>query len=103
MTDNADTPATPEGDAPVKQLTGRTFLCVVDETEEFAAALQFACKRATNSGGRVALIYVIEPTEFSHWMAVGERMLSLLSSKNAPGICLCFTFARVNCAKKLLN
>mgnify|MGYP006112392069 FL=1 len=74
MTDNADTSATPEGDAPVKQLTGRTFLCVVDETEEFAAALQFACKRATNSGGRVALIYVIEPAEFSHWMAVGERM-----------------------------
>ena len=33
-------------EVPAKQLTGRTFLCVVDETEEFAAALQFACRRA---------------------------------------------------------
>lgn len=72
MSDSTATPHTPE-DAP-KQLTGRTFLCVVDETEEFAAALQFACHRAHNSGGRVALLYVIEPAEFQHWMAVGERM-----------------------------
>ena len=54
--------------------TGRTFLCVVDETEEFAAALRFACLRAANSGGRVALIYVTQPAEFQHWMAIGERM-----------------------------
>ncbi len=53
---------------------GRTFLCVVDETEEFATALQFACQRAKNTNGRVALIYVTQPAEFQHWMAIGERM-----------------------------
>ena len=68
-----DAPDTAQ-DAPAKELTGRTFLCVVDETEEFAAALQFACRRTVNTGGRVALLYVIEPAEFQHWMAIGERM-----------------------------
>ncbi len=54
--------------------SGRTFLCVVDETEEFATALRFACRRAKNTGGRVALIYVTQPAEFQHWMAIGDRM-----------------------------
>jgi nucleotide-binding universal stress UspA family protein len=53
----------------------RTFLCVVDESEELTQALRFACQRASNTGGRVALIYVIEPAEFQHWMAVGNLML----------------------------
>ena len=33
--------------------TGRTFLCVVDETEEMKVALRFACRRARHSGGHV--------------------------------------------------
>jgi nucleotide-binding universal stress UspA family protein len=53
----------------------RTFLCVVDESEELTQALRFSCQRASNTGGRVALIYVIEPAEFQHWMAVGNLML----------------------------
>jgi nucleotide-binding universal stress UspA family protein len=52
----------------------RTFLCVVDESEELTRALRFACRRANNTGGRVALIYAIEPSEFQHWMAVGDLM-----------------------------
>ena len=70
MSEDTDAPEEKEG----RQLTGRTFLCVVDETEEFAAALQFACQRAKNSGGRVALLYVIQPAEFQHWMSVEEKM-----------------------------
>ncbi len=54
--------------------TPRTFLCVVDETEELHQALRFACRRARATGGRVALLYVIEPIEFQHWMAVGHLM-----------------------------
>lgn len=54
--------------------TGRTFLCVVDETEELHQALRYACRRALGTGGRVALLYVIEPVEFQHWMAVGHLM-----------------------------
>ncbi|MCW5698864.1 MAG: universal stress protein [Rhodospirillales bacterium] len=52
----------------------RTFLCVVDESEELHQALRFACRRARNTGGRVALLYVVEPVEFQHWMAVGHLM-----------------------------
>ena len=52
----------------------RTFLCVVDETEELHQALRFACRRAKATSGRVALLYAIEPIEFQHWMAVGHLM-----------------------------
>lgn len=56
------------------QKTGRTFLVVVDDTEEMRAALRYACRRARNSGGRVALLRVIEPGEFQHFAAIANRM-----------------------------
>jgi nucleotide-binding universal stress UspA family protein len=52
----------------------RVFLVVVDETEEMKVALRFACRRARNTGGRVALLFVIEPADFQHWMAVEDLM-----------------------------
>jgi nucleotide-binding universal stress UspA family protein len=52
----------------------RTFLCVVDESSELSRALRFACKRAKTVGGRVALVYVIQPIEFQHWIGVGDLM-----------------------------
>jgi nucleotide-binding universal stress UspA family protein len=52
----------------------RVFLVVVDETEEMKVALRFACQRARRTGGRVALLFVIEPAEFQHWMAVEDLM-----------------------------
>jgi nucleotide-binding universal stress UspA family protein len=52
----------------------RVFLVVVDETEEMQNALHFACRRAWKTGGRVALLYVIEPPEFQHWLGV-ERVM----------------------------
>ncbi len=52
----------------------RVFLVVVDETEEMNVALRFACQRARHTGGRVALLYVIEPSDFQHWRAVEELM-----------------------------
>jgi nucleotide-binding universal stress UspA family protein len=54
--------------------SGRTFVCVVDESEELHQALRYACRRARNTGGRVALLYVVEPVEYQHWMAVGHLM-----------------------------
>ena len=70
-TDQADT-----GDPrdPTPEDEGRTFLCVVDESEELHQALRFACNRARATEGRVALLYVIEPAEFQHWMVVGHLM-----------------------------
>ena len=52
----------------------RIFLVVVDETEEMKVALRYACRRARHTDGRVALLYVIEPSGFQHWMAVGDLM-----------------------------
>jgi len=50
----------------------RVFLVVVDETAEHHLALQYAARRAAHTGGRLALLHVIEPTEFQHWIAVEE-------------------------------
>jgi nucleotide-binding universal stress UspA family protein len=54
----------------------RVFLVVVDDSEEMRVALRFACLRARNTGGRVALLYVQEPAEFHHWLGVGELIQS---------------------------
>ncbi len=64
---------TDETQAP-RDASDRVFLVVVDETEEMEVALRFACRRARHTGGRVALLYVIEPAEFQHWMAVEDLM-----------------------------
>ena len=52
----------------------RTFLVVVDNSEELHVALRFASLRAKKTGGRVALLYVVEPADFQHWMAVEDLM-----------------------------
>jgi nucleotide-binding universal stress UspA family protein len=52
----------------------RVFLVVVDETEEMRNALRYACRRAQKTMGRVALLYVVEPLEFQHWLGVGRVM-----------------------------
>ena len=52
--------------------TPRVFLVVVDETEEMRNALRYACRRARHTSGRVALLYVVEPAEFQHWLGVGR-------------------------------
>lgn len=53
---------------------GRIFLVVIDETEELKPALEYACQRAKRSNGRVAMLYVIPPVEFEHFMFVGDVM-----------------------------
>ncbi len=50
----------------------RVFLVVVDESEEMRIALRYASLRARSVGGKVALLYVIEPSDFVHWMAVED-------------------------------
>jgi len=52
----------------------RTFLVVVDGSDEQRVALRFACRRAVSTGGRIALLHVTEPAEFAHWGFVGKRM-----------------------------
>ena len=69
----ADTATTQATEAPAEK-GQRVFLVVVDESEEMQSALRFACRRAQHTRGRVALLYVIEPIEFQHWIGVGRVM-----------------------------
>jgi len=50
----------------------RVFLVVVDETAEHHLALQYAARRAAHTGGKLALLHVVEPTDFQHWISVEE-------------------------------
>ena len=61
-------------DRPSEIEANRTFLVVIDDSEEMQIALHFASRRAKRTGGRVALLYVQQPAEFQHWMAVGDLM-----------------------------
>lgn len=66
MSANAPAPLSPD------QI--RVFLVVVDDTAEMRVALRFACRRARHTDGRVALLHVIEPSEYRHFMGVGDLM-----------------------------
>jgi len=49
----------------------RLFLIVVDDSEELPAAIHYACARARETGGRVALLYVFQTdNDFHHWKFV---------------------------------
>ena len=52
----------------------RVFLVVVDDSAERAVALKYASLRAAKSGGRVALLRVIEPVEQTEWANIGAMM-----------------------------
>src|SRR3981081_3625453 len=52
----------------------RVFLVVVDESEELKVALRYAARRAQHTGGRVALLFVIEPSDLQQWAAVETLM-----------------------------
>src|SRR5213082_3947008 len=50
----------------------RVVLVVVDESEEYRVAVHYAARRAAHTGGRLALLYVIEPAEMQQWLAIEE-------------------------------
>jgi nucleotide-binding universal stress UspA family protein len=50
----------------------RVFLVVVDETAEHHLALHYAARRAAHTGGRVALLYVLESPGLQLSVAVEE-------------------------------
>lgn len=50
----------------------RKFLLIVDDSQEVEAALYYAASRIGHSSGVIAMLYVIEPQEFQHWMGVGQ-------------------------------
>lgn len=52
----------------------RVFLVVIDESPELRNALRYAARRAKRTGGRVAMLYVMEPPEGQQWGAVVDLM-----------------------------
>lgn len=52
----------------------RRFLVVADGTEESLVAMRYAARRASNTGGRLSVLSIIEPVEFQHWNTVAEAM-----------------------------
>jgi nucleotide-binding universal stress UspA family protein len=70
MTAMTDSPQTDAEKSP----RNRVFLVVVDESQELKVALRYACIRARKTGGRVALLTVVEPAEAQQWMGVNELM-----------------------------
>jgi hypothetical protein len=70
----------------------RVFLVVVDDSAERRVALRYACLRVRKSGGRIALLRVIEPAGQVEWAGVGamlaeerrqdaEKLLSALAAE----------------------
>ncbi|SEO03365.1 Nucleotide-binding universal stress protein, UspA family [Salinihabitans flavidus] len=52
----------------------RKFLVVLDDSRECLNAMRFAAMRAAKTGGGVAILSVIPPEEFNHWIGVGDIM-----------------------------
>ncbi|SDG50967.1 universal stress protein [Sulfitobacter delicatus] len=52
----------------------RKFLVVLDDSTECLNAMRFAALRAARTGGGVAVLSVIPPEEFNHWIGVGDLM-----------------------------
>jgi nucleotide-binding universal stress UspA family protein len=52
----------------------RKFLVVLDDSRECLSAMRFAAMRAMKTGGGVAILSVIPPDEFNHWIGVSDLM-----------------------------
>ena len=52
----------------------RKFLVVLDDSRECLNAMRFAAMRASHTGGGVAILSIIPPDEFNHWIGVGDIM-----------------------------
>jgi nucleotide-binding universal stress UspA family protein len=71
MTDPSSASPSPPPQPPART---RIFLVVADETAEMRVALRYAALRAFYTGGKVALLGVIEPPEVQQFAAIEERM-----------------------------
>jgi nucleotide-binding universal stress UspA family protein len=52
----------------------RSYLVVVDETEEARAALRYAARRAARTGSAVDILAIVPPQEFVQWGGVQAAM-----------------------------
>ncbi|WP_076073164.1 universal stress protein [Sphingomonas montana] len=52
----------------------RTYLVVIDESDEARVALRFAARRAAKTGGGIEILAPIAPPDFVQWGAVQSAM-----------------------------
>lgn len=52
----------------------RTYLVVIDESDEARVALRFAARRAAKTGGAVEIVALVPPAEFVQWGGVQAAM-----------------------------
>ncbi len=52
------------------QAPRRTYLVIIDDSEEARVALRFAARRAAKTEGRVEVLAVVEPQDFVQWGGV---------------------------------
>jgi nucleotide-binding universal stress UspA family protein len=52
----------------------RKFLAIIDDTPECERAVAYASRRAKTTGGVLVLLYVIEPSDYQHWLGVEKIM-----------------------------
>jgi len=59
----------------------RKFLVVIDESPEVENALYYAANRMQRSAGSLVMLYVIEPTDYSHWINVRQQQVEEETAK----------------------
>tara|TARA_B100000029_G_C17221370_1_gene831837 strand:+ start:96 stop:593 length:498 start_codon:yes stop_codon:yes gene_type:complete len=64
-----------------KESNNEYFLVCVDESNEFYAALDYACKNAHKQKINLILLYIMEVANFRHWKGVETIMLEEQKSK----------------------
>ncbi|EJF90339.1 universal stress protein [Bartonella tamiae] len=52
----------------------RKFLAIIDETPECRLAVAYASRSAKNTNGTLILLYVIDSSEFQHFLGVSDIM-----------------------------
>ena len=57
-----------------KVINKEYFLVCVDESDEFKAALEYACENAQKHKINLTLLYIIETANFRHWKGVENIM-----------------------------
>src|SRR3546814_3327865 len=70
---------TGEQQAGTPKAVSRTYMVVIDESDEARVALRFATRRAIKTGGHVLVLAIIPPTEFIQWGRSEEHTSELQS------------------------
>ncbi len=71
---NATQNATTTEKRPRRKGDGGTYLVVADDTDEFRAALRYACASARVHRARVGILMILDNQDFQHWGAVEEKV-----------------------------